>query len=286
MRALRRRCSSGKAPTLFFVVVVVAIMEARRDVALSFLLPSGDDPLADLVRFRKIWQSIALENPGLVDQTRAVFLLSRGRASSEPTSAAAELWGHAPVFQVTGESWGRCFNDLLLCVTMCEEVRHWVHWDDEHVCSRPFWNSARAVLEGAGSYLSQLQLADDGWRLPTSRLLVRDGFTQLIAHPDVAAKRLEPDDHNGGPLWPVFALGPSVQPLAPYRAAMRAGLLFKPFDEEVDDWATLEWRFGLRLEELGAVAGVLNPATAKALDEDEDEDEDEDCCRCSSFSSS
>jgi hypothetical protein len=242
---------------------------ARRDVALSFLLATNGDPLADQLRFRRIWQSVALDNPTLVEQTRAVFLLSLGEPAS--SGAEAELWGGSPVFRVSGASWGRCLNDLFLCVSMCEEMRHWVHWDDRHVCSRPFWSSARSVLEGPGFGLCQLQLCDDWSRdHPASLRLPRDGFTQLLPNPIVAASRHDADDAR----WPVFWLGPSVHPLAFYRAAMRAGYFFKLFDEETD-WNGVEWHFGRRLEELGAVVGVLDPVVAAELKDEEDDDDDD-----------
>ena len=252
-------------------------MNANLEVVLSLALPATGDAAADLAAFRRCWASVADKNPTLVASAHAVMLLGlESEGTLEAAAAAIRDSIDAGVYRLSGGSWGRVFNDAFLCATACHRAKYWVHVDDAHVCSRPFWNSARAALRGPGSDLWQLQLSDDWDDLPEARLLRRDGFTEVLPHPDAAAKaRLDPknyeDDEPYLSLWPVFSLRPFVNNLEKFRTATaRGGLPNLPFDEEAG-WATLQWTFGLRLEQLGARKGVLNPpAFAFADDEDED----------------
>jgi len=258
-------------------------MNANLEIVLSLALPATGDAAADLAVFRRCWASVADKNPTLVASAHAVMLLGL-ESDGVLEAAAAELRDAigADVYRLSGSSWGRVFNDAFLCATSCHRAKYWVHVDDAHVCCRPFWNSARAALRGPGSDLWQLQLSDDWDDLPEERLVRRDGFTEVLPHVDAAAKaRLDPEDYwDGEPylsLWPIFSLRPFVNNLEKFRGAAALGSLpNRPFDEEAG-WTALQWTFGLRLEQLGARKGVLNPPAfsfADASDETDDDDDD------------
>jgi len=239
---------------------------------LSIALPdSGTDVARDLATFRSIWRSLGVQNPGVLRDVRSVLCLSlcpcqfKAAVSSEVALTAPP---GTPILHLSGESWGRCFNDAFLYAVACDGARFWVHMDDEHVCVRPFWNSARSVLGGGGApgaHLWQLQVSDDWDDLPSERMIHGDGFTEMVpyANPEARAEYdPEEDCADEEPflsMWPVFSLRPSVMKLHHFRAAVASGALAaRPFDEE-SGWATLQWRLGVILESLGGRKGVLNP---------------------------
>jgi hypothetical protein len=244
-------------------------MSSSRDVVLSISLPEYGTEESGLQTVRKLWQGLVAKNEQLLRDTRAILLLEAQPGLAATVSAEIELTGYGiPVHHVISSSWGRCFNDAFLYAVSCDRARYWVHLDDEHVCARPFWNSARAALRGPGAHLWQLQLSDDWRDLPEERLVAHDGFTEVLPHPDAAAKaRLDPDRYEDEEpylsLWPVFSLRPAVHALDHFRRSR--GLLMRPFDEDAA-WAPLQWRFGLRLEQLGARKGVLDPPAFRVED--------------------
>jgi len=242
-------------------------MNPARDVVLSLSLPEGAE---DLQAVRAAWQSLVAKNEQLLRDTRAILLLEvQPDASAAALASEIALAGHdVPVHRLSSSSWGRCFNDALLFAVSCDRARFWVHLDDEHVCTRPFWNSARAVLRGPGAHLWQLQLTDDWRDLPAERLVAHDGFTEVLPHPDAQTKEwLDPKRYRDAEpylsRWPVFSLRPAAHALEHFRSSR--GLLLRPFDEEAD-WAPLQWQFGLRLEQLGARKGVLDPPAFEYAD--------------------
>lgn len=252
------------------------------DTVLTLLLPDGGLPSQDLDAFRHIWGSLILRNRTLLGELRVVLLL--GPEDSPVRAAAARELEDAldvPVLHVCADSWARCFNEAFQFAVACDGARFWLHLDDEHACTRAFWHAARAVLAAPGRHLWQLQLSDDWSDLSSERSVACDGFTQILPHPDRAAQAaLDPeayeDEEPFVSHWPLFSLRPAVHALEHFREAVQRGLLpLKPFDEGAS-WAALQWRFGLRLQELGAPKGVLTPAGFEGLGPAEDpEDESE-----------
>ena len=265
-----------------------------KNVILSFSLPDSGDALADLKLFRKVWCSVAEKNPSLLAQTHLLLLLSVREQEEEDVTAEAtrqkvaatmasltrELRPSAPrAHLIRAKDHGKRFNQALSWALAAESMTYWVHWDDEHICCRPFWNSARAVLEGAGRDLWQLQLTDDWTGLPSARRLLHEGFTVVVPHPDEARKRsLDLDAYvDAEPYlshWPVFSLRSNVQRLAPLREAVFSGKLdARPFREGAESWTALQWRFGLLFEAVGGINGMLEPHAAVPAREDEEENE-------------
>jgi hypothetical protein len=258
-------------------------MNAPRNAVLSLLLPDTGDGSTDLRTFRGIWSSLQQTNRHLLGEVRAILCLSLAPCIlKEAVTSEIEATGVAdgiPIHHICDSSWGRCLNDAFIFAVSCDRAKYWLHVDGEHVCSRPFWNSAVAVLRGPGAYLWQLQITDDWDDLPEERLLERDGFTEVVPHPDAAGRdALDPDDYvDDEPFlsrWPVFSLRPGVFLLDHFRRATACGLSLRPFHED-SAWAPLQWRFGAKLEELGARKGVLTPAAFSYADSEE---MDEDSC--------
>jgi len=260
----------------------LATMNASRDIILSFLLPDTGDPVADLKTFRSVWSSLHEKNRDLLRETRAILCLGTVpgilKASITSDIEASGAADGIPIHHICVSSWGRCLNDAFLFAVSCDRAKYWLHVDEEHVCARPFWNSATAVLRGPGAHLWQLQITEDWSDLPGERLLERDGFTEVLPYPDPREREeLDPDDYADEEpffsMWPVFSLRPGVFLLQHFRAAAARGLSLRPFDE-ASDWAPLQWRFGLRLEELGAKKGTLTPASFVYAAESTEMDED------------
>lgn len=238
---------------------------ASSSVLLSLLLPSTGDALEDSRRFRTIWTSLLEHNPALFERVSTVFLLSEGG----PTSAAArEVSLTLPRLRIAciaSPSLGRCFNDLFMAA-VASDAPYLLHWDDQHVCHRPFWLSATAVMEYSGRELSQLQLTDDWSDLPSARVSLRDGHFLVAPHPDrPGAQALNPEAYrHGEPFvsrWPVWSLRPSLNRLSKLRAAYYAGMVRQPFDEAMS-YLELQWSVGRRFEALGCLKGVLQPHAA------------------------
>jgi len=258
-------------------------MNAPRDVVLSFLLPDTGDGVADLKTFRAVWSSLQEKNRHLLRETRAILCLSLSpcvlkEAITSDLEASGTVDG-IPIHHICDSTWGRCLNDAFIFAISCDRAKYWLHVDEDHVCSRPFWNSAVAVLRGPGSHLWQLQITDDWDDLPEERLLERDGFTEVLPHPEASSRdALDPDYYvDEEPflsMWPVFSLRPGIFLLDHFRKAASCGLSLRPFHED-SAWAPLQWRFGSKLEELGAQKGVLTPAAFSYADAGE---MDEDSC--------
>jgi len=256
-------------------------MNASRNVILSFLVPDTGDGVSDLKTFRNVWNSLHEKNRDILRETRAILCLSLAPCILKETiTSDIESSGIAngiPIHHICDSSWGRCFNDAFLFSVSCDRAKYWLHVDEEHVCSRPFWNSALATMKGQGSHLWQLQIADDWDDLPTERMLERDGFTEVLPHHNARGRDLlDPDEcadeEPYASLWPVFSLRPGIFVLEHFRGAVSRGLSLRPFDED-SEWAPLQWRFGLKLEELGARKGILAPtalfyANSTEMDED------------------
>ena len=255
-------------------------MKVPSDVILSFLLPDTGDGVADLKTFRAVWASVKDKNRHLLRETRVILCLSLTPCIlKEAITSDIEASGAADgisIHHICDSNWGRCLNDAFLFAVSCDRARYWLHVDEEHVCTRPFWNSAVAVLRGPGAHLWQLQITDD-WHGMQERLLERDGFTEVLPHPDAQGRdALDPDDYvDEEPflsMWPVFSLRPGIFLLDHFRKATTRGLSLRPFHEN-SAWAPLQWRFGATLEELGARKGVLTPAAFSYADSGEmDED--------------
>jgi hypothetical protein len=252
-------------------------MSAPRDIILSITVPNTGDGVTDLQAFKRCWNALHAKNPTVLRETRCVLCISlRPCFLKEAITAEIEaswLADDIPIHHVCDASWGQCFNDAFLFAVSCDRAKYWLHVDEEHVCSRPFWNSAAAVLKGPGAHLWQLQITEDWDDLPEDRLLERDGFTQVVPHPDEHAKKaLNPDKYvDEEPylsLWPVFSLRPCVFLLEHFRTATTRGLSLRPFDE-VAAWAPLQWRFGLKLEGLGAKKGLLTPTAFRPAESSE-----------------
>lgn len=243
-------------------------MNSSRDVILSFFLPDTGDGAADLKTFTAVWQSLHEKNAHLLRETRAILCLSvaPGALRESVTSfiAASGAADGAAVHHICDASWGRCFNDAFLFAVSCDRARFWLHLDEDHVCVRPFWRSAVAVLRGAGAHLWQLQITDFWEDLPEERLLQGDGFTEVVPYHDLAARAaIDVEDYEDAEpylsMWPVFSLRPGVFALEHLRGAVAAGLSLRPFDESAG-WEALQWRFGSKLERLRGRKGVLAPA--------------------------
>ena len=257
-------------------------MSAFRDVVISFLVPDTGDGITDLKTFKAVWNSLHEKNRHILRETRAILCLSLSPCVLKDTiTSEIEACGVAdgiPIHHICCDStWGRCFNDAFLFAVSCDRVKYWLHVDEEHVCSRPFWNSAVAVLKGPGAHLWQLQITDEWDDIPGERFLERDGFSEVLPHPDVTSKEaLDPDayvdDEPYLSMWPIFSLRPGIFLLEHYRTAAAHGLSLRPFDED-SDWVSMQWRFGLKLEVLGAKKGVLNPPAFLCPDSTEMEDD-------------
>lgn len=250
---------------------------SHRDVLLSLALPYTEDAGADLEAFRAAWSSLAVRNPRLLLSLRSVLLLDLLGNPVGPRACAELSLLNVDVYHVAAETWGRAFNDAFLFAVSCDRARYWVHTDDAHICQRPFWVSARAAMERSGPYLWQLQLSNDWQHLAPERLVRKDGFTEVLQHPDGAAQAaVEPSEVEDAEHWPslrpIFSLQPFVHNMTLFREAVVAEQLpLRPFDEEAE-WAPLQWSFGLRLERLGAKKAILDAPAFFRVEDDDDQD--------------
>lgn len=182
-------------------------------------------------------------------------------------AAAAELSSKGlKVYSFTDETWGRILNDAFLFCLASEGVKYWVHTDDAHVCTRPFWQSLRGVLSVTGRELWHLQLSQEAGDYSAERFLKGDGYATLLRHE-------EEDDCGESVVWPIFSLRPFAQNLHHFRSAvLQRRMSLRPFGEEAGwCWDDQEWNYGLMLERLGAVKGVLEPAGFECVAHSEDE---------------
>jgi hypothetical protein len=241
-------------------------MNASRDVVLSFFLPGTNDAAADMKSFAAMWRSVVERNSQLLRETRVVLCLSLAPSSLKEavTCLLKETLEGFAIHHISDASWGRCFNDAFLFAVSCDRAKFWLHLDEDHVCVRPFWRSAVAVLRGPGAHLWQLQVTNDWEDLPGERRLEGDGFAEILPfhNPDGRAAvdvDCYEDEEPYLSMWPIFSLRPGVFALEHLRRAVDRGLALRPFDE-ASDWAALQWRFGAKLEQHHGRKGVLMPA--------------------------
>ncbi len=231
-------------------------------------LPHTGDGQQDLEAFNASFWSLLQENPSLLEDTRAVLFLSLPSCSLREVADAAACahFSRSVVVQhVIANSWGRCFNDAFLFALASDRARYWLHVDEEHVCTRPFWDGARFVFKAPGHHLWQLQLSPDTEEVAPERQYARDGFREILARVPTPEEDVGEDD-----AWPCFYLKPSIFNIDRFRDAVDAqSLTAKPFDEDTGDWSTLEWRFGKFMEQVGAKKGVLSPAALASWNDDE-----------------
>lgn len=233
---------------------------------LSIALPYTDDAATDLRAFHESWISLAEKNLSLVADLKAVLLLAH------PTNpilevVAAEVRSKvpgAPVLALTDVSWGRAFNDAFLYALASDAAGFWLHVDDAHLCTRPFWLSARSVLETSGRELWQLQLSHEAAaQRPWESIVRKDGYSQLLPHPE--------EDCGEGEVGPAFDLRPFVLNLAKIRQAVaQRKLPPRPFEEDVD-WEEMQWGWGLELARLGGQVGALVPAAFHSSELDDED---------------
>ena len=244
-------------------------MAPPRDVVLTFAFVSAQHPLADLRRFRRVWSSLLLKGSNLTHRLRAAIFLAEvdglEHARRAAREAAATLGPEVEALTFAAPSMGRCLNDALLWLR-ASRAPLWLHWDDAHEATRPFWSSALAALEHSPDvWLLKL---DDDVDVEDARVDARDGCAVLRPHPDeVAKRRLDPNCCDAAAsLWPSFSLGPGLHRSPPLTAAATQLL----FDEAMDvTWPELQWRFGLLWEAAGGVVAVLEPmATRRVYDDD------------------
>jgi hypothetical protein len=236
---------------------------------LSIALPYTEDAALDLRTFHECWIALAEKNLSLISELRAVLLLGHptnpilGAAVSEVRSKLAG----PRVLALTAASWGRVFNDAFLFALASDGASLWVHVDDAHLCTRPFWRSARSVLETSGGELWQLQLAQGAAaQRPWESLVRKDGYSQLLLHPEV-------EDCGEGEACPACDLSPFVLNLEKIRQAVEARRLPpRPFEEDVD-WEELQWGWSLELARLGGQVGLLAPAAFHSSFSDLDDEE-------------
>jgi hypothetical protein len=241
-------------------------MNASRDVILSFFLPDTEDGAVDIKAFTTMWRSVIERNSQLLRETRVILCLSLAPSvlKGAVSSILEETVEGVAVHHLSDVSWGRCFNDAFLFAVSCDRAKFWLHLDEDHVCTRPFWRSAVAVLRGAGAHLWQLQVSNDWDDLPEERLMEGDGFTEIVPYHDPEGRAtFDADNYEDEEpylsMWPIFSLRPGVFLLEHLRRAVANGLPLRPFDE-TSGWAALQWRFGTRLEQLRGRKGVLTPA--------------------------
>ena len=220
---------------------------------LSIALPYTEDAARDLRVFHETWISLAEKNLSLLTDLKAAVLLGHPR-NPILEAAAAELSSklpRKPVLQFTDASWGRVFNDAFLYALASDSVGLWVHIDDAHLCTRPFWHSARSVLESLGRDLWQLQLSYDSQQTPWGAVVRKDGYSQLLPYPE---------EEDCGEGWSSSSLKPFVVNLQKFRAAVQERKLSsRPFEEDVD-WEEMQWSFDLELQRVGAEVGTLAPS--------------------------
>ena len=239
------------------------------DVVLTLALSDEDEPFADLRRFQASCRSLFAHNPSLPRRLQVALLLvegseDRGRAAS--VELAAFLGGLSPRIVAT-ETLGRCFNEALRWVR-APGVRYWLHWDDAHVATRPFWEGALAVLErptGRDVWLLRLSEEEDASDVAPERRVALDGCTILRPHPDEATKRaLDPACYEAAdPFlthWPSFTLSPALHRAQPFRDESGRALAF---EEAETTWPELQWRFGLAWETAGGLLAEIEPSAAK-----------------------
>jgi hypothetical protein len=219
---------------------------------LSIALPYTGDAERDLRVFHESWISLAEKNVTLLSDLKAAVLLGHPRnpileaASAELSSKLARK----PVLQFTDETWGRVFNDAFLYALASDSAGLWVHIDDAHLCTRPFWHSACSVLGSLGRDLWQLQLSYDSRQHSWGAVVQKDGYSQLLMHPE---------EEDCGEGWSSSSLKPFVMNLQKFRAAVQERKLScRPFEEDAD-WEEMQWSFYLELQRLGAEVGALSP---------------------------
>ena len=245
-----------------------------KDVLLTVALSDPtDDPVADLGRFQAAWRSLLTHNAALLPRVAVALVLVEG-AEQRGYAATAEVRASMPAAcacrLVAAATLGRAFNEALRVMrSEFSVVAHWLHWDDAHEATRPFWEGAVAVATRPGNadlWLLRLCDREDEEAWPPERRLLRDGHTVLLPHPDEEGKRsLDPAWYTSSEpylsLWPSFTLEPALHSAAHLRGK-GAHLAFAEGDDVT--WPELQWRFGLAWEAAGGVLAALDPPAAAA----------------------
>ena len=238
----------------------------RCDVDLVFMLSPASECTDGAASFQRSWRELVRHNPGLLEQLGSVVIVSGSSANCAPTALCVvreelpHLCSRGRVVAISQRSMGRALSEAMLwCYGSSSQ--YCLVWDDAHLCSRPFWNSARGIMMSSPGVWQLALCGSDYAQLPAERFVERDGYSIVLPHPDESLKRrVNPDalcDAKLAQLWPSFTLSPALHSLA----ALRSHGILRFAEGEVS-WTRLQWEAALRWEAAGGVLAVIEPPVA------------------------